>query len=280
MKSLSIPWGKLPPFVAWVALVAAMACIMHAGLGYLSIPGLEQDSVRWALAVALAVAETLLLEAFRRSGNQFYVIAAVLTLGASLGIEFLNLSNAARRAKVSGEMASGSLQAAQEDRDRLREEVRAVDGRIEQLRASVAVWGRDGDPTNDAALPAALERRALLISDLARSQQRVEELSSARSGAVAQTSAVADVSPWALLAGLAALKVGIMALGWAVGERTKPRQKDPPGGGGRNEKPAPPELPGSGAPVSIPSRTTAKAARRPSPLRSIARQSIQARMAA
>lgn len=271
MNSLSIPWGKIPGLIVWLAFISALTCIMHAGLGMIGIPGLEAEWIRWALAAALAVAETLLLESFRRTGNQFYVIAAVFTLLGSLGTEFLNLSNGQSRAGSDAAGGLAAIKAAKSELEAVRAELVEVEARIEQMRALQKVWAKDGDASNDGLLAAAQFRREDILARLADAEVKATER--AREGAKleAETSAVAHVSPWMLLVGLACLKVGAVALGWSLGE-----PRGAPTHGGPGGRPLSRELGGDGTTAEV---TERKARPKLEAVKDLARAALKAKAA-
>jgi len=234
MQTKPIPWGKLPGLAVWLALVFALACMLRAGLESLDLPGFEDFRVKWLFALGLSASESVLIERFRRTGNGWLLAAAAAMIAAAVGIEFVNLSNVARRDLATVAQAGGAVEIAREGQEAALARLAAAEARLETVTRTRAVWERDGDGSNDGALQAAREGRERAAADLALAEGQLAAANGAARGKDAARGALCDAPAWLIIAGLVLVKAGVLALAWSLGDKPEGR-----GGGGEGPPVAP-----------------------------------------
>ena len=106
--SWEIRWGAAG---AWLVILAALTCILHAGLDKLELPGLTAwPWLLWALAGALTVADSILVLAFQRWRCRPLLGAVICLFGLTLGLESMNIRSGVSHLSSGLSEASASVE--------------------------------------------------------------------------------------------------------------------------------------------------------------------------
>ena len=231
-----LPWElRLGACLLWGVIMAALAVVLQSGLSGLQLPGLGTiPRLLWLLAVALTVADSVLLLAWHRWKAWPLLAAVGLVFGLTLSLEAVNVANGLK-AHHAGPIEARALA---EQSERLRVDAAdrrgGAETRLFQIRASRATWTKDGDSANDGqeeAAAKALEEALSVEAEASTTAKNAQAAVAVAEGTSSMITTLPHLGLW-ILAGLAALKLVALALAALV--HSSPAEPEKP-------SPLPPE---------------------------------------